>query len=383
MPHPSLFRRLVLPGTLCLLTLSACGGGQTPDAEAPDAEESPAGALAKDGTIALTADNIARLGLRFAPAVAANEAPIAVLPAMIAPPPNARMAVAATFPGVVTRILVVEGQEVRRGQPLATISSRDILIMGADLSRASARLGVAQSNAGRLSQLEREGIIAGARADEARALLGEARADMSEKSRILHLVNGSGANGTYTLTAPISGKVTSADIQAGSVVDGTTAPFVIDAAGQYEAEAQLPERLATQVKPGMGVELSDGLRGTVTAVGSTIDPATRSVVLKARLPAGPAIIAGRATSLSVFGPAPAGAVTVPLAAVVDLDAGQAVFIRTPKGVAVRPVKAGGRYGSGQDGVGGGDRVLILSGLKPGEQLVIEGTSALKPMAMGE
>ncbi|KAK0366242.1 hypothetical protein LTR94_003866 [Friedmanniomyces endolithicus] len=356
-----LFRFVRLPGALALLSLAACSGEQ-----AAPANDSAA-AQPADGSIPLTADNIARLGLKFGAAIAATEAPIAVVPALIAPPPNARVAVAATFPGVVTRILVVEGEEVRRGQPLAIISSRDVLSMGADLNRASARLGVAQSSASRLSQLEREGIIAGARADEARAVLGEARADVSEKSRILTMVNGSGASGTYTLTAPIAGRVTSAAIHAGSVVDGTTAPYVIDAAGQYEAQAQLPERLAGQVKPGMTVALGDDLRGTVTAVGSTIDPATR-------LPAGPGAMAGRATSLSIFGPAPAGAAMVPTAAVTMLSGGDTLFVRTRAGVVARPVKVGGKDG---------DRILILSGVKSGEQVVVTGISALKPLAMGE
>lgn len=358
----------LLPCALALMSLSACSGEDTP---VPD---EAAATTSDPGTIMLSADNIARLGLTFAPATQAAEAPIATLPAIIAPPPNARVAVAATLPGVVTRILIVEGQEVKRGQALAILSSRDVLSMGADLSRANARLGVAQSSANRLSQLEREGVVAGARADEARAMLGEARADVSEKSRILRLVNGSGSSGSYTLTAPIAGRVTFADIRAGSVVDGTTAPYVIDAVGQYEAQAQLPERLAGQVRPGMTVALDKGLRGTVTSVGSTIDPATRSVTLKAKLPAGPGALAGRATSLSLFGPAPAGAVTVDQGAVATLAAGEAVFVRTAKGVDVRKVKTGGRDG---------DRTLILSGLRSGEQVVVSGTSALKPMAMGE
>src|SRR3546814_6366789 len=108
---------------------------------------------------------------------------------------NARVAVAATFPGVVMRTLVVEGDTVRQGQPLAIISSRDVLTMGADLTRANARAGVARSNAARLSQLAREGIIAGARADEANALAAEAGADVAEKARILKMVNGVGASG--------------------------------------------------------------------------------------------------------------------------------------------------------------------------------------------
>ncbi|WP_420144652.1 efflux RND transporter periplasmic adaptor subunit [Sphingobium sp.] len=362
----SRFARLY--GAVALLSLAACSGEQG----AP-ANDSAAG-RPTDGSIPLSADNIARLGLKFAAATAASEAPIAVVPTVIAPPPNARVAVAATFPGVVTRILVVEGETVRRGQPLAIISSRDMLSMGADLSRANARLGVAQSSASRLSQLEREGIIAGARADEARAILGEARADVSEKSRILTMVNGSGASGTYTLTAPIAGRVTSANIHAGSVVDGTTAPYVIDAIGQYEAQAQLPERLAGQVKPGMTVALGDDLRGTVTSVGSTIDPATRSVTLKARLPAGPGAMAGRATSLSLFGPAPDGAVLVPATAVTTMPGGDMVFVRTRAGVIARPVETGGKDG---------DRILILSGIKAGDPVVVAGTSALKPLATGE
>lgn len=357
-----------LPCALALLSLTACSG------EDPAARNESAAAPSKPGTIALSADNIERLGLQFAPAVEAADAPIATVPAIIAPPPNARVAVAATFPGVVTRILVVEGQSVRRGQALAIVSSRDVLSMGADLSRANARLGVAQSSANRLSQLEREGVIAGARADEARAMLGEARADVSEKSRILRMVNGMGSSGSYTLTAPIAGKVTSAEVHAGSVVDGTTAPYVIDAAGQYEAQAQLPERLVGQVRPGMTAALDGRLRGTVTSVGSTIDPATRSVTLKATLPSGPGALAGRATSLSLFGPAPPGAVTIDHGAVATLADGDVVFVRTAKGVDVRKVKAGGKDG---------DRMLILSGLKPGEQVVVSGASALKPMAMGE
>src|SRR3546814_11328072 len=78
------------------------------------------------------------------------------------------------FRSVVMRTRVVEGDTVRQGQPLAIISSRDVLTMGADLTRANARAGVARSNAARLSQLAREGIIAGARADEANALAAEA-----------------------------------------------------------------------------------------------------------------------------------------------------------------------------------------------------------------
>lgn len=338
-------------------------------AAAPEASAS-APVRGKDGVLTVAPEQARQFGIGLSPAVAATEATLATLPAMIAPPQNARQAVAAPLPGVVTRTMVVEGDSVRRGQPLAIVASRDVLSLGGDLSRASARLGVAQSNARRLSQLDREGIIAGARAEEARALAAEARADVSEKSRILQLVNGHGTSGTYTLVAPIAGRVTAATIQVGSPVDGTTAPYVIDAVDRYEVQAQLPERLVGTVRPGMGIRLGS-LRGVVTAVGSTIDPMTRSATLKASLPAGSGVVAGGATSVVLFGPAPAGAAVVPAAAVTNIEGRDVVFVASGRGYRPRPVVTGGTA----DGA-----TVILSGVRPGEQVVSSGTSALKALA---
>ena len=171
------------------------------------------------GYIAISDDQIAKLGIRFDSAVAATELPLASLPAMIALPPNARVAVAATIPGVVTQTYVVEGETVRQGQRLAEIASREVLTMGADLARAQSRLDYAAANAARLGQLSREGVIAGARADEANASLREAQVDVSESARLLSIANASGSRGLYTLTAPIAGRITTASPQTGSSVD--------------------------------------------------------------------------------------------------------------------------------------------------------------------
>jgi cobalt-zinc-cadmium efflux system membrane fusion protein len=330
-------------------------------------------------TIAITDDQIARLGIKLSAATQADLVPLASLPAIVVPPPNSRVAVAATFAGVVTRTMVVEGQAVRRGQPLAIISSRDVLMLGADLARSRARLGYAESNSGRLGQLSREGVIAGSRADEAHATLREAQVDVSEKGRILSLANASGNSGTYTLIAPISGRVTTATAQAGSPVDGTSAPYVIDATDRYEIEAQLPERLIGSVRPGMEIRLADNTTGIVTSVGATIDPLTRSAMLKAAIAASVGaeqnqLTSGRATTVTVFGSAPAGAVTVPASALTSLGGKSVVFMRTSTGFAARRVVTGGKNGSD---------VVILSGIASGDRIATTGTSELKSLAGAE
>ncbi len=324
------------------------------------------------GHIPISDDQIAKLGIRFDSAVAASELPLASLPAIIALPPNARVAVAATIPGVVTQTYVVEGESVRQGQRLAEIASREVLTMGADLARARSRLDYAAANAARLGQLSREGVIAGARADEANASLREAQVDTSESARLLSVANASGSRGSYTLTAPIAGRITTANLQTGSSVDGTSAPYVIDAASRYEIIAQLPERLVGSVTPGMQVRLPGGVGGTVTSVGTTIDPATRSASLKAKVSAAPGVVAGKALTIILLAKAPDGAVRVPASALTTLDGAEVVFVRGPGGVTTRKVGVGGNA----DG-----SAVILSGVRAGESVATTGTSELKSLAL--
>lgn len=364
-------QKAILLGAVSVAALGLIGFFWVSQHNAAPAPPAAVEAASASGILSVDTKRANQMGLRLTAAVPAESAPLATIPAVIEPPANARVAVAATVPGVVVRTFVLEGDVVRAGQPLAVIASREVVTMGADLARANARLGVAQSNAARLNQLSQDGVIAGARADEARALAAEARADVYEKARSLRMINGQGDTGSYTLTAPIAGRVTTAAMQAGNPVDGSTAPYVIDAANRYEVVGQIPERLIGQVQPGMSVRLAPDIEGRIVAVGSTLDPATRSATVKAEIPARPGIVSGRATTILVSGPAPQGAVAVPEAAVTEIGGRTAVFVTATGGYAIRPVSV----------VGVSDGLTILSsGLKAGEQVVTSGVSALKALA---
>jgi multidrug efflux pump subunit AcrA (membrane-fusion protein) len=84
------------------------------------------------------------LALKFVAADKADAYLVATLPAIIAPPPDARIAVAATFPGTVLQTLAVDGDTVKKGQPLAIIASREILSLSAELVGARARLAASR-----------------------------------------------------------------------------------------------------------------------------------------------------------------------------------------------------------------------------------------------
>ncbi len=326
------------------------------------------------GLLELTPAQIEGLRLQFAPAEGVQKYVLATLPAVIAPPPNARIAVAATYPGTVLQTLAVEGDAVRRGQPLAVIASREILTLGAELAQARARLAVAEANADRQTLLAKEGIVADAKAEEARAAHTEARAEADEKSRMAEAVKADGAKGTYTLTAPIDGVVAASRIETGAPVDGMSAAFVVDAIDRLEARAQAPEHLIGRIAVGMRVLVDGKFEGRVTSVGRVVQPETRSAALKAELLNAKGLVSGGTATAAIYADAAQGAVRVPRAALAEIGGAATIFVRTSGGVEARQVEAAPPAG---------DHAVILKGLKAGEQVAVSNLSELKSLVLAK
>ncbi len=122
------------------------------------------------------------------------------------------------------------GQAVTRGQLLATMVSREALVLAGDLARARARQAMTGAEAARMTTLAREGVVAGARADTAVAADREAAINAREAQRLLARA-GADNDGMVRLLAPIGGRAARMTVEAGAPVDGMTAPFVIDADG--------------------------------------------------------------------------------------------------------------------------------------------------------
>ena len=322
---------------------------------------------------AMTQEQVARLGIKTAQAKAADGVPLGSVPAIVSLPPENRVAVTAALPGAIRQLFVIEGQAVTRGQALATMVSRDAMELGGSRNRAGARIELARASLRRAETLFREGVVAGSRVEEARAQLRQAESEAGEASRNLASA-GAGADGMVTLRAPISGRVSKVSVQTGGPVDGMTAPFVIDATNSYQLDLQLPERLASSVRPGMPITLPGNIGGTILSVGSAIDPDTRSVPAKASVGAAPGLIAGKSVMVSIGGATQGGAVSVPSAAVTIFENKSVVFVRTAKGFEPREIVIGGN---------GNGETAILSGLKMGESVATSSIPELKMMHGGE
>lgn len=373
-------KRFLVGGGALLVALSALGyawlGSRGPEPLA----DKPA-AVAASGS--LTAAAVSRLGIRLEPAASLDSVPLGTVPGQVSLPPKARVAVTAPFPGVAARVLVLEGEQVAQGQPLAVLRSAEPLQFGAELARAQADLGVDRAKAERLSLLAREGVVAGARADEAHAALARTEATISENRRLLALA-GSASDGTVTLRSPIAGRVAQVGVEVGGPVGGGNAPFVIENTAELTLDLQLPERMAGRVAPGMTVTvpLRDGgqVAGRIVSVGASIDPVSRSIPAKATLSAAQGLVPGQGISAIIADASnPArGGVSVPATAVTRIGDQSYVFVRQGQGSAARFVR---RRVSTLIEAGG--RAVLSGDLKPGEPVVVSGVAELKSVLGGE
>jgi multidrug efflux system membrane fusion protein len=169
------------------------------------------------------------------------------------------------------------------------------------------------------------------------------------------------------VVAPADGVVVARTVEPGSVAVPGRPLLTIDEP-RYRLELAVPETQAGALRIGQrGTVTIDALRHPIDAAISEIlpaaDPRTRTVTVKLDLPATSDLRSGL-YGTARFGVGQHTALLLPRAAVDRRGQLERVFVVDPDNVArMRLVTTGKTYG---------DRVEILSGLDPGERVVVEG-----------
>lgn len=323
-------------------------------------------ALAKE--VPLSASQLKNLGIETAEVQTASEQPLVTLPALVGPARDSRVVAIAPFPGTVTEVTALEGQTVARGARIGAVFSRDLLSVQSQLAQVQAELTAATAAAERMRLLASEGVIAGARAQEAEARAAGLRVQADEQRNLIATAPADRSRaGVYFLTAPAAGRIARVDIEPGAAVEAMASAVVIDKSDKLWLEAQLPADLVGQVKPGAAVAVG-AARGKVVASGMTVDPKTRSVILRAEFPVSSGLISGSSVNMTLLAPAPDQALSVPSAAVVRVQAKDTIFVATSKGFQSVNVNVLGKNS---------DTAAISGTIKPGQRVAVAGLSELK------
>ncbi len=319
--------------------------------------------------VAVTPQQVERLGIRTAPVrQATTQTTISVL-GRVVPAPNSRIPVSAPFAGAVVRLVRLEGEAVRKGDPLAVIVSADMHAAQARLQGQEARYRSTKFAAERARALVSEGIAPASRAEEANAEASAAAADLAASRNVMMRVSRS-ADGGYQLLAPADGRIASIEVSAGDQVAAMQPLISIDTRQELWVEGALPANAIGRVKAGdaVAVEGMPDLTGVVAAAGTSIDPRTRTAIMRARLKASAPLVSGQTVRLSILRKAQTGSFQVPRGAVAELKSGPVVFVARPGGFEIVAVRVLAR---------GPQDATIQGAIAPRDQVAVSGVSELK------
>lgn len=357
--------RAVLPLAFAL-ALPGCGQ-QAPEKPAKAAS----GHEEEEGSIHLTAGQIAAAGIEIVRPVAGGAA-ILTLPATIESDPQATQVVSAAIGGRIVALHRNLGQAVGRGEILAVIESRDAAGLRAEVEAAQARAALAQSN------LAREERLFKLRVSPERDVIA-ARTAMTEASIALRLARqqlaaagvGGGSLNRIGVVAPIGGQIVARSVTLGQTVAPDAELFRVANLGQVAINLALSPADAGKVRAGMPVEVRSGDRlaqARIAFVSPVLDETTRLVPAVAMLGNGGAIWRpGEPVTVAIRTGAATDAISVPESALQTVEGKAMVFIRTAEGFRAVPVTVASR--------GGGQ--AVVTGLSGREAIAAAGSFTLK------
>ena len=158
--------------------------------------------------------------------------------------------VASTFTGRVESVNAMLGQQVKKGQVLATVFIPELVDQQANLSIAQEALTLAQQDYQREKQLFDQGISARQDYQKAYNTYRQAQIQVqAARSRLSALGANAGSQGRYALKAPLSGVISQKDIVVGEYITSDKQLFVIDQLDQLWLEFIMPSEKSISIQP--------------------------------------------------------------------------------------------------------------------------------------
>lgn len=279
--------------------------------------------------------------------------------------------------GVVDSVSGNLGEQVKKGQVLAVISSTAISETRAELQAAQQRRQLAKTTYDREKKLFEERISPEQDVLQAQQAMREAEiavANANQKLLAVGATPGSAALGRYELRAPFDGIIVEKHITLGEAVREDAQVFTVSDLSTVWAEMSVPARDLPRVRVGEKVLVKSGAfdasaSGTVAYVGSLIGEQTRTARARVILsnPQG-AWRPGLYVNVEVIAEEATVPVTVASSAIQTLEDKPVVFLKVPGGFVPQPVQLGRTDGK---------RVEIVEGLKAGSSYAAAGSFVVK------
>jgi membrane fusion protein, multidrug efflux system len=279
---------------------------------------------------------------------------------------------AADADGTITRIVADNGTAVKAGDLLVEL---DTSVETAQLASARARAELSRINFERAKELWDRNATSKSEFDLADATLKQSVADVAAIEALI---------AKKLVRAPFSGRVGIRHVNVGQYVARGAALLPLQKLDQVYVNFSVPQRQLPDLAMGQTVDIlvdafaGRTFTGTITAINSEVDPATRNISVQATLANPEELLrAGMFTRVGVRKSHAEPQVVVPATAIAYASYGNSVFIvenmkgedgKEYLGVRQQFVKLGATRG---------DLVAITEGVKAGEVVVSSGVFKLR------
>lgn len=289
--------------------------------------------------------------------------------------------IGATITGRVTDIDAWVGQEVKKGAVLARLNSSELSSQQLAYLKARAELDLNRRQAERARALFEADVISAAELQRRESEYQISQAETRAASDQLHLLGVSAAaidrlgkqgaiSSMSSIASTMDGIVVERKLAPGQVVQPADTLFVVADLARLWAVAQVPEQQISLVKAGQSVSIevpalgNEKLVGKLIYVGQTVDPDTRTVLVRTELDNRDGRLKPAMLASMLIEAKPVERLVIPASAVVRENDEDHVFVTTDdKGFRLVKVKLAPEQG--------GKRV-VLNGLDGTEKLVVEG-----------
>lgn len=260
--------------------------------------------------------------------------------------------------GRVTKIYFNSGCNVISGSPLVDI---DPGVIQAQLAQAIAKAKLSSDDYQRAIELFQRGALSKQDMDTAQS---NKMADAAGVKQMQAQLN------QYQITAPFSGRTGLQLFNLGDYISVGQALVNLQQLDPLRVDFTVPENYLGQINSGDTVQIQSDtesnktILGKVTAIDSAIDPATRTIALRANIPnANQKLLPGGFVQVVLLAGKSQMLVTIPQTALVYDASGNYVYTVVNQHAVKTPVTTGQQNST---------QISVLSGLKPGDQVVVAG-----------
>jgi cobalt-zinc-cadmium efflux system membrane fusion protein len=295
------------------------------------------------------------------------------VPADIEADPARVANILAPLTGRVVALKVGLGDRVTKGQVLAIIASGDLAQASADVEKAQDAYNVAKKALDRAVGVRAAGGAADKDIEAAQSAVNQAQAELTRATtRMQVLGDGDAGNARQLmLDAPMTGVVTALALANGAqVTDPTAALMTVTNLEQVFVTANLAEGDVGKITVGTDADISltafpdQPLHGKVSQVNAQLEPDTRRQKIRIAMPNADQRLLPNMYGTVSFASAATGGAIVPQSALLMNNEAITVLVEVrPWVFQRRTIQVGNDSEAG---------VVVLSGLKIGERVVVKG-----------